>query len=84
MALHTSLPFSENLKLIMKTSHNQHADMLIFLLALNQGETNFDAGVVAINPIIEEAGIDPSPLRSAMGGAISSPTCSARARSRKC
>jgi D-alanyl-D-alanine carboxypeptidase/D-alanyl-D-alanine-endopeptidase (penicillin-binding protein 4) len=60
VALHTSLPFSENLKLIMKTSHNQHADMLIFLLALKQGETDFESGVLAINPIIEQAGIDPA------------------------
>jgi D-alanyl-D-alanine carboxypeptidase/D-alanyl-D-alanine-endopeptidase (penicillin-binding protein 4) len=60
VALHTSLPFSENLKLIMKTSHNQHADMLIFLLALKAGETDFESGVQAIRPIIEQAGIDPA------------------------
>jgi D-alanyl-D-alanine carboxypeptidase/D-alanyl-D-alanine-endopeptidase (penicillin-binding protein 4) len=59
VAVHWSLPFSENLKLIEKTSHNQHADMLVFLLALNQGETSYDAGMLAIRSIVELSGISP-------------------------
>jgi D-alanyl-D-alanine carboxypeptidase/D-alanyl-D-alanine-endopeptidase (penicillin-binding protein 4) len=58
VALHVSLPFSENLKLIQKTSHNQHADMLVFLLALHSGSTSYDDGMVAIRSILEEANID--------------------------
>ena len=60
VALHRSLPFSENLKLILKTSHNQHADMLIFLLALKQGKTSFEEGMQAILPFVTKAGLDPS------------------------
>lgn len=60
VAEHRSLPFSENLKLINKTSHNQHADMLIMLLALHNDETTFDAGIQGVRSIIEQAGIDPA------------------------
>jgi D-alanyl-D-alanine carboxypeptidase/D-alanyl-D-alanine-endopeptidase (penicillin-binding protein 4) len=60
VAVHQSLPFSENLKLIKKTSHNQHADMLVFLLALKQGKTTYDEGMAAMRSIIEQAGIDPT------------------------
>ena len=59
-ALLVSLPFSENLKLIQKTSHNQHADMLIFMLALHSGSTSYDDGMVGIRPILEQASIDPT------------------------
>jgi len=55
-----SLPFSENLKLVNKTSHNQHADMLIMLLSLHNDETTFEAGMLAVRSIIEQAGIDPA------------------------
>ena len=54
------MPFSEDLKLIQKTSHNQHADMLVFLLALKGGSTSYDDGMVAIRSILEEANIDPT------------------------
>ncbi|MGH2530965.1 MAG: D-alanyl-D-alanine carboxypeptidase/D-alanyl-D-alanine endopeptidase [Thermomicrobiales bacterium] len=57
VALHRSLPFSENLKLIEKTSHNQHADMLIFLLALSQGNTTYEEGMLEVRAIVEQAGI---------------------------
>lgn len=54
-----SPPFSENLKLIFKTSMNQHADLLIFLLALKKGETAFDAGMAAIHDFLAKQGLDP-------------------------
>ena len=54
-----SPPFSENIKLIFKTSHNQHADLLIFLLALKRGETSFDDGMVAIRDFLKKRGLDP-------------------------
>lgn len=60
VALHRSLPFSENLKLIEKVSHNQHADMLIFLLALHAGVTNFDEGMLQIGAFLEKSGLDSS------------------------
>jgi len=60
VALHTSLPFSETLKLIMKTSHNQHADMLVFMLALHHDATDFEAGLVGIATFLQDAGLDPT------------------------
>lgn len=54
-----SPPFSENIKLIFKVSHNQHADLLVFLLALKNGETNFEDGLVAIRDFVKKRGIDP-------------------------
>ncbi len=60
VALHRSLPFAENIKLIMKTSHNQHADMLVFMLALHAGATDFDTGLLGIATFLENAGLDPT------------------------
>lgn len=54
-----SPPFSENIKLIFKVSHNQHADLLLFLLALKRGETGFDDGLIAIREFVKKRGIDP-------------------------
>ena len=54
-----SPPFSENIKLIFKVSHNQHADLLLFLLALKNGETSFDDGLSAIREFVKKRGIDP-------------------------
>jgi D-alanyl-D-alanine carboxypeptidase/D-alanyl-D-alanine-endopeptidase (penicillin-binding protein 4) len=58
VAVHQSLPFAENMKLILKTSHNQHADMLIYLLALKNGKTTFAEGVQEILPFLRKTGID--------------------------
>ena len=62
VALHRSLPFSENIKLIMKTSHNQHADMLVFMLALYQDATDFETGLVGIATFLADAGLDPTAI----------------------
>ena len=59
VARFVSPPFSENIKLIFKVSHNQHADLLVFLLALKHGETSFDAGMSQIGAFLERVGLDP-------------------------
>lgn len=59
VALLTSPPFAENIRLIFKVSMNQHADMLIFLLALEHGETTFEAGLAQIPPFLRDLGLDP-------------------------
>jgi D-alanyl-D-alanine carboxypeptidase/D-alanyl-D-alanine-endopeptidase (penicillin-binding protein 4) len=59
VALFTSPPFAENIKLIFKVSMNQHADMLIFLLALKHGEQSFAEGLAQIPPFLREIGLDP-------------------------
>ncbi len=59
VALLTSPPFAENIKLIFKVSMNQHADLLIFLLALKHGETTFEAGLQQIPPFLAGLGLDP-------------------------
>ncbi|HEU0114599.1 MAG TPA: D-alanyl-D-alanine carboxypeptidase/D-alanyl-D-alanine-endopeptidase, partial [Thermomicrobiales bacterium] len=59
VALLTSPPFAQNIKLILKVSMNQHADMLIFLLALKHGEKSFDAGLAQIPPFLRGLGLDP-------------------------
>ena len=58
VALHRSLPFAENIKLIFKVSPNQHADMVIYLLALKNGKTTFDDGMQEILPLVQAAGIE--------------------------
>jgi D-alanyl-D-alanine carboxypeptidase/D-alanyl-D-alanine-endopeptidase (penicillin-binding protein 4) len=59
VALFTSPPFAENITLINKVSMNQHADLLIFLLALKNGETSFEAGLAQIPPFLRDLGLDP-------------------------
>ncbi len=59
VALLTSPPFAQNIKLILKVSMNQHADLLIFLLALKHGEQTFDAGLAQIPPFLRRLGLDP-------------------------
>lgn len=58
VALHTSLPFSENIKLINKVSMNVQADTLICLLAVKAGENTFEDGMPQLLPFIRKAGID--------------------------
>jgi serine-type D-Ala-D-Ala carboxypeptidase/endopeptidase (penicillin-binding protein 4) len=59
VAMLTSPPFAQNIKLIFKVSMNQDADLLIFLLALKHGETSFDAGLAQIPPYLRSLGLDP-------------------------
>jgi len=67
VALFTSPPFAENIKLILKVSMNQDADMLIFLLALKHGDTTFDAGLEQIPPFLRSLGLDPLQISLADG-----------------
>lgn len=60
VALLTSLPLSQVIKLILKVSHNQGADTLVFLLAVQAGENTFDAGLAAIKPFLTSIGVDPA------------------------
>lgn len=55
-----SPPFSETIKLTNKVSHNQHADLLVMLLAIKAGETSFAAGMGQIRRFLEDIGLDPS------------------------
>lgn len=59
VALLTSPPFAENIKLINKVSMNQDADLLVMLLALKAGETSFDAGLAQIRVFLEDIELDP-------------------------
>jgi D-alanyl-D-alanine carboxypeptidase/D-alanyl-D-alanine-endopeptidase (penicillin-binding protein 4) len=58
VAVHRSLPFAENIKLILKVSMNQQADTLICLLAVKRGKTTFDEGMQEILPFLQKAGLD--------------------------
>lgn len=62
VALFTSPPFAQNIKLILKVSMNQDADMMIMMLALKHGEETFDAGMAQIPPFLRKIGIDPTTL----------------------
>lgn len=60
VAVLDSLPFSQVIKLILKVSHNQGADTLVYLLAVHEGKNTFDDGMAAIKPFLTSIGVDPS------------------------
>jgi D-alanyl-D-alanine carboxypeptidase/D-alanyl-D-alanine-endopeptidase (penicillin-binding protein 4) len=60
VALHRSLPFGENIKLINKVSMNRQADTLIMLMAARAGKRTLEDGMALVQPFIREAGIDPA------------------------
>lgn len=62
VALHRSLPFSENIKLINKVSMNVQADTLVMLLAARNGQRTLDEGMVAVGGFVRTAGIDPTTM----------------------
>ncbi|MHA6796179.1 D-alanyl-D-alanine carboxypeptidase [Pseudonocardia bannensis] len=62
VALHRSLPFSENLKLINKVSMNVQADTLIMLIAAKAGQRTLEEGMALVQPFIRKAGIDPATM----------------------
>jgi D-alanyl-D-alanine carboxypeptidase/D-alanyl-D-alanine-endopeptidase (penicillin-binding protein 4) len=62
VALHRSLPFAENIKLINKVSMNVQADTLIMLLAAKAGKRTLDEGMTLVQPFIRKAGIDPATM----------------------
>jgi serine-type D-Ala-D-Ala carboxypeptidase/endopeptidase (penicillin-binding protein 4) len=58
VALLRSLPFSENIRLILKVSMNVQADTLVYLLAVKNGKTDFDDGLAEIGAFLQRAGLD--------------------------
>ena len=67
VALLTSLPFAETIKVILKVSMNRGADTLVFLLAVKEGKRTFDDGLAAIKPFLEGLGVDASAISLADG-----------------
>ncbi len=58
VAVLESLPFSENIKLILKVSQNVHADTLPFLVGVKHGTKDFYEGIHAGLPFFLGAEID--------------------------
>ena len=58
VAVLESLPFSENIKLILKVSQNVHANTLPFLVGIQYGTKDFYEGIQAGLPFFLGAGID--------------------------
>lgn len=54
----TSPPLSENAKLILKVSHNQHASTLPLLLAASQGKRTLQAGLRAQHEALKKLGVN--------------------------
>ena len=62
VALHRSLPFAQNLRLINKVSMNVQADTLIMLIAVRNGKRTREEGMELLVPFVHKAGIDPATL----------------------
>jgi D-alanyl-D-alanine carboxypeptidase/D-alanyl-D-alanine-endopeptidase (penicillin-binding protein 4) len=58
VALHTSAPFSENAKLILKVSHNLHASELPLLVAAKQGKRTLADGLRLERDFLKRAGVE--------------------------
>ncbi len=58
VALFTSPPYSETVKLILKVSHNLGADSTPLLVAAKHGKRTFDDGMVMERIFLEKAGLD--------------------------
>lgn len=58
VAVHTSLPFSESAKLILKVSHNLQASTLPLLVAHKHGERTLSAGLKHQHEFLKRAGVD--------------------------
>ena len=58
VAILRSPPFSENAELILKVSHNMHADALLSLMASQEGNMTPEDGLVAERAFLARAGVD--------------------------
>jgi D-alanyl-D-alanine carboxypeptidase/D-alanyl-D-alanine-endopeptidase (penicillin-binding protein 4) len=58
VAVYTSPPFREFLKVILKVSHNLHASTLPLLLAVRHGERTLEAGLRRQGEVLAKLGID--------------------------
>jgi len=61
-----SPPFSENANLILKVSHNLHADTLLSLMAAREGNMTPEDGLVVERAFLARAGVDPDSSPSPM------------------
>ncbi len=68
VAEYVSLPLAENIKVILKVSHNLHASTLPLLLALADGKTELTDGLRAEGQILRGLGVKPEAI-SFGGGA---------------
>ena len=59
VAEYTSPPFRENLKVILKVSHNLHASTLPLLLAARHGESTLDEGLAREGELLRKLGVAP-------------------------
>ena len=62
VALLTSPPFSENVKLILKVSQNIHANALLGIMAAHEGKTTVDDGLLIEGDYFRRIGINPASL----------------------
>ena len=58
VAKHISPPFSENARLILKVSHNQHASTLPLLVAAKHGERTLSQGLRRQHAFLKRVGVD--------------------------
>lgn len=68
-----SLPFSENVRLVLKVSHNLHASTLPLLVAAKNGERTLAAGLKRERDFLKRAGVAADTI-SFGGGAGGSPS----------
>jgi D-alanyl-D-alanine carboxypeptidase/D-alanyl-D-alanine-endopeptidase (penicillin-binding protein 4) len=68
VAVYTSPPFREFIKVILKVSHNLHASTLPLLIAARHGDRTLDAGLRRQGEALKSLGIDPATV-SFGGGA---------------
>jgi len=66
-----SPPLSEYLRTILKSSHNQGADMLPLLLAAHYGRHSFTEGMKLQQAFLAKAGVDPKAVSFGDGAGIS-------------
>ncbi len=59
LAEYTSPPFRENIRVILKVSHNLHASTLPLLLAARHGERTLEAGLKRQGAVLKSLGISP-------------------------
>ncbi|MCC6312659.1 MAG: D-alanyl-D-alanine carboxypeptidase/D-alanyl-D-alanine-endopeptidase [Thermomicrobiales bacterium] len=57
VATHESLPFAQLIRVTLKVSMNEMADVLVFLLALKRGADTFDAGLQVIGEFLDANGL---------------------------
>ena len=62
VAVLTSPPLSENIKLILKVSQNQQADTMVSLLAARNKMKIFDEGMILEGDYLKKAGVNPDTI----------------------